>query len=238
MRDVVGAEVSMETQLQDQTKEQAPSISSLGEDDFELDFRPVNKGLGFHHPQAVKTVVRSKAVAREVVRPRPNIIWDKEVDSPADLTKALAQVVKSPVTAGLVKERDCAGLEQRMGAFIIDIVILLVMVATTLSLLFASAGLELGMVQRLAVRPEFIVYPLALFVLFYIPYFTLFESSGATFGKSIMGIMIETTEGVLPSAGQVLARSLITLFSLVTAGALFLIDCQGQLTDTRVVKRG
>lgn len=233
----------MDTLLHDQVKEQVDSVSSLKDDDFELDsmldFKPVNKGLGFHHQQVVaRPVTRPIATIRDVVRPRPNIIWDKDVVSSADLTQGLARAAKSPGTTVTAKELVYAGSGQRMGAFLIDVIILVLMVAGTLSLLFASAGLEIGMVARLATRPEFLVYPLILFILFYIPYFTLFESSGATLGKSIIGITVQTTEGSSPSAGQILLRSMITLFSLVSAGALFLIDCQGRMTDTRVVRRG
>jgi uncharacterized RDD family membrane protein YckC len=233
----------MDTQFHDQTKEQVTPTPSPREDDFELDsmldFKPINKGLGFHHQQvAAKTFTRPVVAVRDVERPRPNIVWDKEVSSPANLTRGLTEAMKSQQVMISPRELISADKRQRVGAFLIDVIILTFMVAGTLSLLFASAGLETGMVAKLAVRPEFLIYPLVLFVLFYIPYFTLLESSGATVGKSILGIMVETTDGSSPSAGQVLLRSLLTLFALVSAGVLFLVDCQGRMTDTRVVKRG
>lgn len=120
-------------------------------------------------------------------------------------------------------------------AWVIDILVIASFVALTGALLVFASGIEFTMYSRLISPKDLGIFATAIFSIYYLLYFTILELS-ATPGKTIFGIRLVTTSGHEVSVKHTFARALISLVSGVALFLPMLLDFQGRLSDTRVVK--
>ncbi len=120
-------------------------------------------------------------------------------------------------------------------AWIIDLLMIISFVALTGVLLVFASGIEFTMYSRLISPKELGIFTATIFSIYYLLYFTILELS-ATPGKTIFGIRLVTTSGREVSVKHTFTRALISLFSGVALFLPMLLDFQGRLSDTKVVR--
>lgn len=120
-------------------------------------------------------------------------------------------------------------------AWVIDILVIASFVALTGALLVFASGIEFNMYSRLISTQDLAIFATAIFSIYYLLYFTILELS-STPGKTIFGIRVVTATGTELTVKHTFARALISLFSGVALFLPMLLDFQGRLSDTKVVK--
>lgn len=120
-------------------------------------------------------------------------------------------------------------------AWIIDILMIVSFVALTGVLLVFASGIEFTMYSRLISPKELSIFTATIFSIYYLLYFTILELS-ATPGKTIFGIRLVTNSGREVSVKHTFTRALISLFSGIALFLPMLLDFQGRLSDTKVIK--
>lgn len=120
-------------------------------------------------------------------------------------------------------------------AWVIDILVIASFVALTGALLVFASGIEFNMYSRLISPQDLAIFAAAIFSIYYLLYFTILELS-STPGKTIFGIRLVTASGSEVTVKHTFTRALISLLSGVALFLPMLLDFQGRLSDTKVVK--
>ena len=134
-----------------------------------------------------------------------------------------------------ITTRKAASQTTQFLAWIIDLLVIVSFVALTGALLVFASGIEFTMYSRLISPKDLGIFTSTIFAIYYLLYFTILELS-ATPGKTIFGIRLVTTSGKEVSVKHTFTRALISLFSGVALFLPMLLDFQGRLSDTKVVK--
>lgn len=230
---------------------------SMSFDDFEINadsFKPVTKGLGFHQEQkktTFKPVTHTRIEMPRQTGPLNNIASDLEVkikkQGPMGLeafynasatvsfpaTETLMELKTSVVKSPEVYSSVSAGVQ--LSAWIVDLVIILALVAFTGACLVLASGIDYSLIIKLVARPDLIIFSTSVFSIYYILYFTILDLS-ATPGKIIFGIRLVGTDRNIFSVKNTFVRSVISLLSIGIFCLPMLLDFQGRLSDTKIVK--
>lgn len=229
--------------------------------DQELPFKPLTRGLGFHHEakeeQALGTLkARSNDLKRSLNDRASNLQKNREA-SPlsnkdmGDLAPFYSSKPKERVEPIISSEapaprsansrstsQKSARIDLRFLAFSIDIAIILSALVVTFLSILISSGISL-MVIRENLSVEFAAaYIMPISLLFYFFYFSFFDKTNfSSPGKKVMGIRVVSESSGEVTMSQAFLRSLVVIASAVTAGLMSALDFQGRLTDTKVIKR-
>lgn len=132
-----------------------------------------------------------------------------------------------------------ASLQDQVSAWAIDLGIVFLLVLTTVYLNFALSGFyQIEQIRSVLTLLEGITYFAPIFIFYYLFYFTILDREGSlTVGKKIIGIQIRSLRDGHLGFTQTFLRSLITLLSVLAFGLPLLMDFQGKLTDSEVVKK-
>lgn len=246
-------------------------------DEFQISeetFKPMTKGLGFHHetkkqafksaPKEVKNFAPAKSPVglsqigqkSQKISTSTSTIGQQTVHAahvPSGLeafygqTKQTNNNLSQTKTSFLDKEVDLkefkapvknlvvASMAAQFSAWLVDLGVIAAFVAITAALLVFASGIEYHMFSRIISREDLLIFTAAMFSIYYLLYFTILEL-GATPGKTIFGLKLVKSSGKNVAVKDSFFRAVI---SLVSAVALFLplvLDFQGRLTDTKVVK--
>lgn len=249
------------------TQNNTPAPFKVNLDDFDISedsFKPMTKGLGFHHeqkrpafkpaPKEVKpfgataksqpkasTLLKPMSAKNEATAtahvptgleafygtkgstgPQTNIL-DKKME---DLADKLVETKPQFKTA--------AGATQFV-AWGIDVLVIASFVAVTGALLVFASGIQFEMFARLISQQDLIAFTTAIFSIYYLLYFTILDLSASP-GKTIMGIRLLKTDNTNVSVKNTFTRALVSLLSVVALFLPMLLDFQGRLSDTKVVK--
>jgi uncharacterized RDD family membrane protein YckC len=128
-----------------------------------------------------------------------------------------------------------APLSLQFTAWIIDLLVVSSFVAITGALLVFASGIQFQMFSRLISNFDLIVFTAAIFSIYYLLYFTILDLTASP-GKTIMGIRLVKINNINVSVKHTFTRALISLFSSVALFLPMLLDFQGRLSDTKVVK--
>lgn len=128
-----------------------------------------------------------------------------------------------------------ASQTSQLFAWVVDILVIASFVALTGALLVFASGIEFNMYSRLISSKDLGIFAAAIFSIYYLLYFTILELS-ATPGKTIFGIRLVKADGSEVSVKHTFTRALISLLSGVALFLPMLLDFQGRLSDTKVVK--
>lgn len=201
--------------------------------DFDLDdfdFKPVTKGLGFHHNKETEKTVRTyqrpqqKPVTdpykRESVSVSINPIKNKEVPKKIVLSKT-----------EIKKEVRSARMGIQFTGFIFDLIIL-----SSLQIALNIIFLKIAKLESLTQFMEFSWVEQTLFFAFtFMFYFTLLDLVASP-GKKIFSMRLKSTTSKKVTIDQTLIRSVVTLLSFLTLGMPLLFDFQGKLSDTKLIE--
>lgn len=239
-------------------------------DEFQISedtFKPMTKGLGFHHdtkrpsfkpsPKEVKSFGTSKSPLGTSLNSMPSSTIHASVAKPVmgnqlpsgleafygkaqapEQTetilfdqKTLANEKKSVSTSQV---KSASQLSQFL-AWTIDIAVVASFVILTGVLLIFASGIDYKMYSRLISTEDLAAFTAAMFSIYYLLYFTILDLS-ATPGKTIFAIRLVKTDGGDVSVKHTFTRAMISLFSGIALFLPMLLDFQGRLSDTKVVK--
>jgi uncharacterized RDD family membrane protein YckC len=232
---------------------------NIGEDSF----KPMTKGLGFHQDQkrssfnpAPKEV---KVFGTARTQPKAAVVLSSLSGSQA--AKASAQHMPSGLEAfygakgnpGNQTQSFDTKLDQtsekivtktiyktasagaQFVAWTIDLLVVASFVAVTGALLVFASGIQFQMFARLVSTQDLIVFTSAIFSIYYLLYFTILDLSASP-GKTIMGIRLLKADNENVTVKNTFFRALISLLSSVALFLPMLLDFQGRLSETKLVK--
>lgn len=232
-------------------------LDNLFEDDFE--FKPITKGLGFHHgeKQSEETLDTLKARSldleksineraselnkiRKISNPiRTNTLETKDLGELAPFYSSVEEKkTELELNVSEAETYETASQTIRFLSFGLDLgVIFSAFGLIILSTLLAS-GISLGVVRESLNILFFATTVLPLGVMFYLFYFSFFDKTVfSTPGKKVLGLTVQSTTGNRVKMSQSFVRALLTLISVATLGMTSVLDLHSKLTDTRVVKK-
>ena len=212
-------------------------------DEFEIEkinFRPVAKGLGFHKnekeiPQATKIKKkRQESISHKLTPPLSTMDLETFYNPAKDGQRKSLDSVNSSKNIPL--EFKNAGIIKRFGAWIIDLLFIIISLISFMFLLIQIAQLDMKIVVTSLREGMYWEYYTLFFIIFYIAYFTFFDLL-STPGKVIFKIKLVKSDYSPVSITESFVRSSITLFSSVILFLPLLMDIQGKLSETKLILR-
>lgn len=227
----------------------------------DLNFKAVNKGLGFHHKETLKNaaplVKRATKTSLKEANTTPAVILGKNPKTqndfdPIALTQAevallgghkaapktetpKAETLHGEIPLKTEKKAKEAGVVNQTVAWIIDIACITASLATTVALFTLLSGIHWSTLVGLVPAIEMGMFLGSLFVIYYLLYFTVLDLH-QTPGKSLLGVRLERLDGRRVKVKQTFTRALVGLISFALLGLPLTMDFQGKLSDTKVVR--
>ena len=229
-------------------------------DEFDISedsFKPVTKGLGFHHEN--KKVNAFKSSPKEV---KPTNIKSQKMPTHAllnEISNKNKTVANKVVPSGLeafygqtntnemfetkveekvvipAKKLELASNMAQLSAWIIDVLLVSSFSIVTTILLISVSGMSFQSFLKVIPVLDLTIFSSVLFSIYYLMYFTVLELS-ATPGKIIMGIRLVRTNDKNVEVKHTFTRAIVSLLSFIALFLPMIIDFQGRLSDTKVVK--
>jgi uncharacterized RDD family membrane protein YckC len=234
-------------------------------DDFNISeesFKPVTKGLGFHqeqkrqnafksvpkevkpftsssakiptHPLLNEISANNKASTQKSVPSGLEAFYGQTNTTAATVTAVNTEKLFESVAVETQKYKSASSLSQFF-AWAIDIALVASFSIITTTLLILVSGMSFQAFLRVIPVLDLTIFGSVLFSIYYLLYFTILDLS-ATPGKTIMGIRLVRINNREVSVKHTFTRSLVSLLSFVALFLPMIIDFQGRLSDTKVVK--
>lgn len=228
-------------------------------------FKPMTKGLGFHQEQKkssfkplpketksfgtartqpkASTVLSSLAGSQAATASAQHIPTGLEAfygtkGNPSASQSIQTSIEKSEAIEQKVETKrtyQTPAMTTQFLAWTIDILVIASFVAVTGTLLVFASGIQFQMLVRLISAQDLALFTTAIFSIYYLLYFTILDL-GASPGKTIMGIRLLKVDNQNVAVKNTFTRALISLFSSVALFLPMLLDFQGRLSDTKLVK--
>jgi uncharacterized RDD family membrane protein YckC len=222
-------------------------------------FKPMTKGLGFHHdlkrpsfkpaPKEVKPFGSATSVSTKQMPTQPLSLSTQQKAAahvPSGLEAFYGQTQASSVqtdTFSDLKEETkvskpnhkTAPMMSQLSAWIIDVLVIASFVAITGALLVLASGIEIQMYSKLISMQDLGIFAAAMFSIYYLLYFTILDLSASP-GKTMMGLKVVKSDGKSISVRNTFSRAFISLLSGIALFLPMVLDFQGRLSDTKVVK--
>ncbi len=250
--------MNQETHSFSSTKTTPPIQVNL--DDFNISedsFKPMTKGLGFHQeqkrssfkpaPKEIKPFGSSRPLAKSTAASFAKTTQHIPTGLEAFYsTKGTATVqVETNVFEKKIesveekietqKKYKTAGMPTQFFAWAVDVLVIASFVAVTGALLVLASGIQYQMFAKLISNQDLIAFGAAIFAIYYLLYFTILDLTASP-GKTIFGIRLVKTDNTQVSVKNTFTRAIVSLFSGVALFLPMLLDFQGRLSDTRVIK--
>lgn len=241
----------------------APLQVNLDEFNISEDsFKPMTKGLGFHQEQKRTSFKPAPKEVKPFGTARTNT---KTASLLSPLSGQAGTAVQNQMPSGLeafygtkgstgsqtnILEKKIERGEEKVEtkityktasavtqffAWAVDVLVVASFVAVTGALLVFASGIQFQMFARLISNQDLIAFTTAIFSIYYLLYFTILDLSASP-GKTIMGIRLLKTDNSNVSVKNTFIRALVSLLSSVALFLPMLLDFQGRLSDTKVVK--
>ncbi len=120
-------------------------------------------------------------------------------------------------------------------AWTIDLLVIASLLSVTGGLLVAASGIEYHAFLKLISGFDLASFGVALFSIYYLLYFTILDLTASP-GKTILGLKIVKSDLTPVTVKNTFVRALISLLSSVALFLPMLLDFQGRLSDSKVVK--
>jgi uncharacterized RDD family membrane protein YckC len=232
--------------------------------DEEFDFKPITKGLGFHHSikdkKELTSTLKQKQIdlkdsldqrAKQLNKPINKINTQATATSMGDLAPFYQEQKKESVSLDIEvsKEEDdhegianamveSASMIIRFGAWLMDMIIINALFFISFISMMLTSRTPLTVVRELLMSVDLFITIMPIYVIFYIFYFSFFDkTSFSTPGKKLMGLKVINLQNENISMLQALMRSLITVVAAFTFGLITILDAQSRLTDTKVIRK-
>lgn len=223
--------------MQEITHSSQPKKNSIPVMDFdveEFDFKPLTKGLGFHHGKDSQP--KARTYTKPTHRPAQRTVTpvSKRTQSTPEISLDLPTAkVETPLekTVKPKKKIRNARMGVQFTSFVFDLIIL-----------FGFQGLlnySFMKVVNLNNISQFIQFTwieqLAFFCFTYLFYFTVLDLIASP-GKKIFNLRMKSTVSKKVTIDQTLIRSVVSLCSFILLFMPLVFDFQGKLSDTRVIE--
>ncbi len=226
-----------------------------------IDFKPITKGLGFHHSLKEQKEVKvnlkrqSESLKNEIeTRMNQLNIADSQTNKPNAVNMGeLAPFYTETITETKVQETNLfteseevavayedneASMGMRASAWLIDFTILISLMLVTFTAIIYFADLPMEFINTIMVSDDLAISFLVITTMFYIFYFSFFEKTNfSTPGKNIMGLKVKSFSSKNVSLFQSFARSILGIISLPLLGLPMLLKLHDKFTDTIVVHK-
>ncbi len=236
-----------------------PNIKiNLDEFDISEDsFKPVTKGLGFHNENKKLNTFKSAPKEIKFTSNKTTKITTKSLLN--EISTSNKSVATKAVPSGLeafygqtnLQEFEDKKVEEKVSipakkivlasnfsqffAWVIDLVLVASFSLVTTILLILVSGMSFQSFLKIIPILDLTIFSSVLFSIYYLLYFTVLDLS-ATPGKIIMGIRLLRTNDKNVEVKHTFTRALVSLLSFVALFLPMVIDFQGRLSDTKVVK--
>ena len=216
--------------------------------------KPLTDGLGFHHSIKEEKKVSIKKQAKNLdseLKERARQLAQKKKSSFAnnatmgDLSAFYQEEVKeksSIPTIEISKSEELGlnnakvGIDTRLIAFVVDLLFVTFINLSIFAISFTISGLPENVFLSAFFSQSFYIEGLLLYALIFIFYFSFFDkTSYSTLGKNLMGIKTTATKGKM-SYYKSFIRSVFTLISFATCGAMNLLGITDLVSSSKISK--
>ncbi len=205
-----------------------------------IEFKAMTNGLGFHQDKKKnnfkKSSVKSVSHHPTIINPTENQVQRSSLDS--FYKDRSSKKITSPIPAkynDVKKEISSVGILVQFSAWVVDVFFISLFVALTFILFAITSGFQLKVVLELVTSFEIILFGLGMFSLYYLLFFSILDLSASP-GKQLLGIKVESLNGKRVSLKNTTIRALVTLVSVFVLFFPLLLDFQGKISDTKLVK--
>jgi uncharacterized RDD family membrane protein YckC len=240
---------------EEQTFSKTPISLSFDDFDFNVEsFKPVTKGLGFHHEQKksnYKPVTHPKIETLRSSGPLINISSVTETrirkQAPTGLeafygTSAASEAsileispeIKNVTNFNQENTKSASSILQ-FSAWLIDMLVIFALIAITGVCLVLASGMDYQIILKLISKLDLMIFSVSIFAIYYVLYFTILDLSTSP-GKLILGLRLVGTDGGNINAKNTFTRSIVSLLSLLVFCLPMFLDFQGRLSDTKIIK--
>jgi uncharacterized RDD family membrane protein YckC len=227
----------------EEVKNQKNNTQSL--DDIEFDFKPITSGLGFHHQKAteIKPVMTERTVTMsplsQPVSPmkKEMNVYQNDLSMFYNNNQSLPQTIAIPEIPLPVEEKyyRLAGKSQRVFAYLIDLSLVLSLLGIVLTVMARTISMDLMDVWN-QYPNEITPLVITLFCGFYLIYFSIFEKTGPTLGKSLFSLRVTGMDDKSLSLITLIIRSTVSLLNFVSLGLFSYFDLQSKITSSKVIR--
>ncbi|MBT3234989.1 MAG: RDD family protein [Bdellovibrionales bacterium] len=152
-----------------------------------------------------------------------------------DSQQAESEKKSCHISKGEIRPIKRAALFQQLVAWWIDIVAVLTLTVVTLQLSFLLVGVSASFLLSILSIEEVLLHLGTFLSIFYLFYFTFLDTR-RTLGKLLMRCYLLSHGNSRISLGQSFIRSLVSLISIFLLGLPLLMDFQGKLSTTKLVR--
>jgi uncharacterized RDD family membrane protein YckC len=215
-------------------------------DDIEFDFKPITSGLGFHHQKSneVKPVFTERTVA---VSPLPqqapslqkkdmnvyqndlSMFYNNQASTPAPMLELVEEKISEE------KYYRLASKSQRVVAYIVDLFFVASVLAIVLTVMAKTINMDLMDIWS-QYPNEITPLVMTLFCGFYLIYFSVFDKTGSTLGKSMFNLRVTDKNDKSLSLVALNLRSTVSLLNFVSLGLFSYFDLQNKVTGSKVIR--
>lgn len=212
-------------------------------EDMDFDFKPITSGLGFHHQKTteVKPVITERTVAMSTLTP-PSSPIKKEMNVYQNDLSMFYNNQNPPQTISMPEEiipeekyYRLAGKSQRVVAYLADLFMIAAALGIVLTVMARTISMDLMEIWG-QYPNEITPLVITLFCGFYLIYFSIFEKTGPTLGKSMFGIRVVNQDNKSLSLVSLFLRSTVSLLNFISLGLFSYFDLQNKITGSKVIR--
>lgn len=224
-------------------------------DDF--DFKPLTKGLGFHHSLQEKNKIKTnlklqaESLQRDIDERAKRLLGSASQESVStthmgDLspfyTDSSVNVDEIPTLNDIAHTKTefryyDAPMAVRLKAWLVDTLVIFSMCAISTGSLFVVSDMPLDALAKVMVSTDILVSLVAIYMLFYMFYFTTLDRTNySTVGKNLFNLKVVAHNSEI-SLKETSLKALLSLVSVLSMGMLTMLSLTDQVSKTRVVQK-
>ena len=206
-----------------------------------LDFKPITEGLGFHKKADTPNKLSRTQQARNKQTPsvpmpevtHPYLRNKTRVQSRASVENKKIEAVDETVQEAEIFEE--ASMFESGAAYLLDLVTLCASFIGLNLLFMKMLNVDFNTFKSTILGNDYLLVEGMLFSFMYVTFFTLLDCTKG-FGKSLFNIELRTMENKMAGVGHTFFRSLVSLFSLPLLFLPLVLDFQGKISETKLIK--
>lgn len=218
----------------------------------EFDFKPINRGLGFHHNEKknsfkkeANSTTRTHIGKMTAVEKVTNLGISQDLPEVANRSslsafygeesphKATQQPKVDTTLPKVVMRKSEASVFMCFVAWLVDIILISFFAILTIGLFSFSSGIEFSQLLKLITFLEKVSFVAMVFGTYYVLYFSILDLTSSP-GKALLGLSIEKSDQSELRFKDTLVRAIVSFFSLIFLGTPHVFQATSKLSQTRV----
>lgn len=226
----------------EQVKNQKSNTPAI--DDMEFDFKPITSGLGFHHQKATeikpvfteRTVTVSPLSQNSSPLKKEMNVYQNDLSMFYNNQSQPQQNISAPeISEAEEKYYKLAGKSPRVFAYLTDLLLVASLLCVVLTVMARTISMDLLDVWG-QYPNEITPLVVTLFCGFYLIYFSVFEMTGSTLGKSLFGLRVVSRDNNSLPLVTLIVRSSVSLLNFISLGLFSYFDLQSKVTNSKVIR--